>query len=224
MILSVNILTWNTFDTLLSTLKVLKNDLSHIEHEVIIVDNGSTDGCEVVATIKNDENLGISVGKNQGVDGSKGKFIMLLDGDLVPVPNSIPLLLQQIQTYSDIDAVGFRGNKWTDEKNKAEEYCHTLFDCKPENSHCLFYGMFDRSVFDSCRLDESYGPGYGYEDLDFWRQMNRAGIQQWFCGVNTHGGRYYHKINSSIRNMGRSEYIRTSKERHNFYKRKWALC
>ena len=46
---SINILTWNTIKTLKATLEVLNYDLAFIDHEIIIVDQGSIDGCEKLA-------------------------------------------------------------------------------------------------------------------------------------------------------------------------------
>ena len=75
----------------------MANELRGVDYEIIIVDNGSTDGCQDVATIRNEKNLGISVGKNQGIRASKGDFILLLDGDIMPVPNSIICLLKYME-------------------------------------------------------------------------------------------------------------------------------
>ena len=84
---SVAILTWNNIDTIYDCIKGCSDDLIGIKHEIIVVDNGSNDGTEEHATIRNKENLGISKGKNQLIDASKGKFIFMIDGDIIPVPN-----------------------------------------------------------------------------------------------------------------------------------------
>src|SRR3990167_2125220 len=163
--LSVNILTWNTFSTLHETMHVLVKELEGIDSEVIIVDNGSTDGCQDMATIKNPKNMGISVGKNQGIDASKGEYILLLDGDIVPVPNSIKCLINWMDTHSECNAIGMLPNRFCNQKNKHgqhnhEEYCNNLFDVKPHKCHCIFYGLYNRTVFErGVRLDESYGMG-----------------------------------------------------------------
>lgn len=227
--LSVNILTWNTVKTLHQTLHILKDELKGIESEVIIVDNGSNDGSEVYATIRNKENLGISKGKNQGIDASTGEYIFLLDGDIVPVPNSIVCLLNYLEDHKEIEALGFHPNKFTTEKNgykkiNHEERCNNIVDVKPNTSHCIYYGIYRRSVFDrGLRLDEAYGVGYGYEDLDFFLQMKQAGIIQYVCHINHMAGKYFHAINSSIRNMGFEKYMETSKERSKIFNKKWGV-
>jgi GT2 family glycosyltransferase len=225
--LSVNILTWNTARTLVETLQILKNDLKDIEHEIIIVDNGSNDGCQDMATIKNKENLGISKGKNQGIGVSNGDYILLLDGDIVPVVNSINCLVDWLDSNTACEAIGFFPNKFTQERNRNgqknhEEYCHKLDPVEEHQGHCVYFGMYKRSVFDKgVMFDEQYGVGYGYEDLDFYMQMKQRGIKQWTAGINHKCGKYFHAINSSIKQMGYEKYMSSSLQRSKIFKQKW---
>lgn len=226
--LSVTILTWNTVNTLRETLRVLEDDLKGIESEIIIVDNGSSDGCQDLATIRNEKNLGISVGKNQGIDASQGKYILLLDGDIVPVPNSVRLLVQWLDAHPECDAIGMHPKKFSNRKNtdmhiNHETWCKELVNVVESKYHCIFYGIFRRSVFErGVRLDEeTYGIGYGWEDLDVWMQMEALGIKQYGADINHVNGKYYHEINSSIRQMGFEEYMRTSLIRAKKFRAKW---
>lgn len=228
--LSVNILTWNTINPLRATLKVLEAELEGIESEIIIVDNGSKDGCQDLATIKNPVNLGISKGKNQGVDASRGEFIMMIDGDVVPVPNSIRCLLAYMELNPECHAIGFLPDKFCQHAIKEggqkchEEYCHKLEPVQEHRGHCIYYGMYRRTVFDKVRFDEAYGVGYGYEDLDSYMQMAKHGIKQYAAGINHLCGKYFHAINSSINNkdcLGFEEYMRTSMKRSKIFKSKW---
>jgi len=225
--ISINILTWNTIDTLKETLAVIANDFPDIRHEIIIIDNGSNDGCEKLATIANGGNLGISKGKNQGIDASLGDYIMMIDGDVVPVPGSIHRLHNYMCSYHDIMALGFHPNKWSNQKNKGTElhhetYCNRLVDITESKGHCCYYGMYRREIFDAgVRFDERYGPGYGYEDLDFYLTMKAAGFKQHVCHINGPAGKYYHAINSSIRVMGREAYNKSNNEREKIFNEKW---
>jgi len=64
---------------------------SYSDFEVILVDNGSTDGSVQfvkenfpgVIMIENKENLGFAISNNQGIELSKGKYIALLNNDTV---------------------------------------------------------------------------------------------------------------------------------------------
>lgn len=235
---SINILCWNTFRTTELILDVLREELKFTSHEIIIVDNGSTDtlksmhenvlGCKI---IRNDKNMGISIGKNQGIRASKGEFIVMLDGDLVPVPNSILMLIDYMENNQSCDALGFLPNKFSLERNRGhvqdchEKTCHTLFNPRVSPCVCLYYGIFRRSIFDRVMMDES-GPfgecGYGWEDHDFFETMKAAGITQMVCGMNTENGKYYHAINSSIKVMGHEEYKKSEVKRSEYFKKKWS--
>ena len=225
--ISVNILTWNTYKTTVEAIEVLKRDLALIDHEIIVIDNGSNDGCEKIATIANKNNLGISKGKNQGIDLSKGEYILLLDGDIVPVQNSINCLLDYMEQNDECHAIGFYPNKFSKDKNFGgikfhETYCDKLEPIEEHKGHCIYYGLFRRTIFDAgIRLDEDYGTGYGWEDLDFYMQMQSKGFKQYVAGINSKCGKYYHAINSSIKQMGFEEYMRSSMRRSKIFKAKW---
>lgn len=242
--LSVNILCWNTLKTLKMTLDILREELSDIKHEVIIIDNGSDDGtkdflCSLkwiyngdIRLVFNPENMGISRGKNQGIFMSGGEYVLLLDGDVVPVPNSIKKMIEFLDKNQDKHTIGFYPNKFALQPNgygteQHESFCHELFDVKESNTTCLFYGMYRKTVFHTVRMDESgeyANPGYGWEDHDFFMQMKVAGIKQWVAHVNHAGGKYYHAINSSIRPncLGYQKYMDTSKARGEQFHKKWA--
>lgn len=233
--LSVNILCLNTFKTLLLSLDILRKDLKFTSYEIIIVDNGSTDELKDfefesdIFVIRNKENLGISKGKNQGIRASRGEFILLLDGDVVPVPNSSLMMIDWLEQNQDKHAIGFMPNKFAMELNKYqmshhESVCHTLFNPRISTTACLFYGMYRKEVFDKVMMSEEdeFGlPGYGWEDHDFFNTMKAAGIDQWVAGMNHESGKYYHAINSSIRVMGYQNYIDSSKRRGEYFRRKW---
>lgn len=240
--ISVNILCWNTVRTLLETLRIVKDDLKDIPSEIIVVDNGSNDGTREVMEgmvalasnpsikyIRNNSNLGISKGKNQGIDASTGDYIMLVDGDIVPVPNSINCLSNYLDSHPDDMAIGFLPNKFTREKNRNgainhEVRCNVLEPIEEHKGHCVYYGMYRKEVWKELGIhfDENMGVGYGYEDLDTYMQMEREGIKQLVAGINHKCGKYYHEINSSIRQMGFEKYMETCKDRGEYFKKKWA--
>lgn len=228
--LSVAILTWQNIKTLPHTITILKDELKDVCHEIIIVDQGSNDGTEEYATIRNYQNVGISKGKNQGIDAASGEYVLLLDGDVVPVPGSVLRLMEHLDNNPQCDALGMYPNKFAIEPNRHREehhesYCNKLVDPRPSPTACLFYGMYRRKIFDEgLRMDEG-GPfgeeGYGWEDHDFFMQMKDRGIIQYVAHINHPAGKYYHAINSSIRNMGREKYIETSRKRNEYFKGKW---
>jgi GT2 family glycosyltransferase len=87
-LISVIVLNWNGIQYLKSCLDALATQ-TYSPREVIVVDNGSTDGsAEWVRThfppvklIENGKNLGFGGGNNVGIRASQGKYVMILNND-----------------------------------------------------------------------------------------------------------------------------------------------
>lgn len=101
--LSVLIVTRNTKDLLADLLTSIRNDASLRPHlkELIVVDNGSTDGTDEMTTerfpevlyLKNEENRGFAAAVNQGLARSSGDFLLLLNSDTRLIPGEFQKLL-----------------------------------------------------------------------------------------------------------------------------------
>lgn len=90
----------------LNLLSYTKECLSHIEahtdlpYEIIIIDNGSTDGTKEylknvpARVITNSENRGVYVAWNQGIAASKGEYICIMNNDILVTPGWAPALLR----------------------------------------------------------------------------------------------------------------------------------
>ncbi|HUW24325.1 MAG TPA: glycosyltransferase family 2 protein [Patescibacteria group bacterium] len=109
--LSIIILSWNTRELLNQCLKSLELGP---EVEVIVVDNGSTDGSAQavkkefpgVKLIINKENLGFSKGNNEGIKRAQGDYIMLLNSDTLIKKGAIEKLINFLDEHSEIGIVG----------------------------------------------------------------------------------------------------------------------
>jgi GT2 family glycosyltransferase/Flp pilus assembly protein TadD len=113
---SIIILTWNQSAFTQECLTSIERHTPE-PHEVIIVDNGSTDGTvtrlrELVKSrqhyslIENNENLGFSHGCNQGIEASKGRAILLLNNDTVVTPGWLSGLQECLDSGADVGIVG----------------------------------------------------------------------------------------------------------------------
>ena len=106
--LSIVILNYNTRDlTRICVKTVLASRLGTYSMEVIVCDNGSTDGTlEMIAKefpgivrIDNRKNLGFAAGNNPGIQRAKGRYILLLNTDTeVPVQTLATMIRFMDQT------------------------------------------------------------------------------------------------------------------------------
>jgi GT2 family glycosyltransferase len=99
---SVIIVSWNRRELLADCLRGLFEQ-TYEPFEVIVVDNGSTDGsAEMVAAqwaarvrlLRNDGNLGYARAVNQGIRAARGAFVATLNNDAVPDPGWLPALVE----------------------------------------------------------------------------------------------------------------------------------
>lgn len=92
---------------------IFKQGLDECRFEVIIVNDGTKDhSMEMIAdiisqhnniTIINQENQGLSVARNNGIDTAKGKYILMPDSDDLLIENSLlPLLEKALETNADL--------------------------------------------------------------------------------------------------------------------------
>lgn len=115
--LSVIIPLFNEQDNVVDLISVLKKHLDLLEHELIFVDDGSTDKTSEILNynkqkhdtlITLNRNYGQSAAIKAGIDHSSGEIIATMDGDLQNNPADIEKMVQILQkTNADI-VQGFR--------------------------------------------------------------------------------------------------------------------
>ncbi len=103
--LSIIILSYNVKKLLLDCLASIPK---HKDWEIIIPDNGSTDGSDQLATIKNNTNLGFAAGNNVGIRHSQGDYVLLLNPDTIVYPNTIETVLKYMQSHPKAGAATCR--------------------------------------------------------------------------------------------------------------------
>lgn len=109
-LISIVVLNHNGLMFLRQTLPPLLK-LKYPNYEVLVVDNGSTDGSldflqrNKVNIIDNKKNLGYSAGKNIGVESAKGEFVLLLDEDVEVTDTEI--LSKLLDEHLHLDRVAF---------------------------------------------------------------------------------------------------------------------
>src|SRR6185295_7675511 len=118
--LSVVITVMDEQDNIKPLLESVRNALTGIDYEVVLVDDGSADKTKQQILENADDrtvlvelrkNYGQSTAMTAGIDYSHGKYIALLDGDLQNDPNDNPAMLEVLKK-EDWDVVaGNRKNR-----------------------------------------------------------------------------------------------------------------
>jgi GT2 family glycosyltransferase len=127
---SVCVVAWNAAEDLARLLPALAPAAGRLSLQVIVVDNGSTDGtAEVLAArpeievIANESNPGITPARNQAIARATGRTILMLDADTIPEPGSIAILVGYLDEH---DEVGLVGAKLLDPDGTLQESCRRM--------------------------------------------------------------------------------------------------
>jgi GT2 family glycosyltransferase len=103
---SVIIVNYNTLHVLRPCLDSIIEQTVGIDYEIIVVDNGSSDGSiealsgdNRVILIPTGENLGFGRANNRGVEQAKGDYIFFLNSDTLLKNNAIKMLYDFAQQY-----------------------------------------------------------------------------------------------------------------------------
>ena len=111
---SIVIPSWNRKNELGKCLSSI-GKLNYPSIEITVVDNGSSDGTREmlqneyrdIKLISNENNLGVSYARNQGIVVSSGDYIWCLDSDTEIIsPNTLSHMLDILETYPGDSAVG----------------------------------------------------------------------------------------------------------------------
>jgi GT2 family glycosyltransferase len=114
--LSVIVLSWNTRDLLRECLEAVERGKGGLSVEVVVVDNGSSDGsADLVASrfpsaklLRNPDNRGYARGVNQGLAAATGAKICLLGSDTRVASDALPKLCAFLDAHPAAGAVAPR--------------------------------------------------------------------------------------------------------------------
>ncbi|OIO03111.1 MAG: hypothetical protein AUJ51_04950 [Elusimicrobia bacterium CG1_02_56_21] len=112
--LSVVIVSWNCREELRTCLSSLASGLGSLSHEIIVVDNASSDGTSgmvkeefpQVRLVSNSGNSGFACANNQGLDLAAGEYLLLLNPDTVLTPGTAEGLLEFMKVEPRAGVVG----------------------------------------------------------------------------------------------------------------------
>ena len=97
--ISIIIVNYNTLHVLRPCLDSIIEQTIGIDYEIIVVDNGSTDGSiealsadSRITLISTGENLGFGRANNKGLEQAKGEYIFFLNSDTLLKNNAVKML------------------------------------------------------------------------------------------------------------------------------------
>lgn len=112
--LSIILVCWNNKSYLKPCLDSLYNSAPRSTFDVVVVDNGSTDGSQAmlreeypdVIIIENGHNVGLGKASNQGIEATQGRHILLLNNDTVVNGESFDAMVDFLDAHPDAGGVG----------------------------------------------------------------------------------------------------------------------
>lgn len=131
---SVVIPTYNAEETIDLCLSACKNQTASSEiYEIIVVDDGSTDG--TYQKVKNHQNvrlyqqsnLGPAVARNQGAERARGQLLLFTDSDCVPKNDWIE---QMVFPFSQKEIVGVKGAYLSNQQSLVARFVQLEYEDK----------------------------------------------------------------------------------------------
>jgi hypothetical protein len=212
--LSINICSFNSIEDLRLCLTSIYQKIKGIRFEIIVVDNASTDGTAdivkrdfpEVKLIENNTNKGVATARNQAIEQSKGRYILLLDADTELISEEFDGLIQYMDSSPEI---GLLGVKQMTSDNKLYPSARTfpsprhiimgrlsffsfiresstlkgyylshLTQDKPVTVHYVIgsFQLIRREMFSTVGLLDS-NMFYGFEDADYCARIRKAGYK-----------------------------------------------
>lgn len=175
---SVIIPTFNRRHTLQVALESVAAQ-THTAHQIIVVDDGSTDGTsDWLQTawpnidVLRQDNRGVSAARNLGIAKAEGDWIALLDSDDAWMPEKLEKQITALQADSTFrlchtDELWFRNGVRVNPKHRHKKYGGHIFkQCLPLCAISPSAALISRSAFSDFGLFDESLPAC--EDYDFW--------------------------------------------------------
>jgi GT2 family glycosyltransferase len=190
---SIIIPTYNEFMLLQECIQSIRS-YTETPYEIIVVDNGSTDGTleyllrESITFVSFPMNKGFPTACNAGLKIAKGSSLLLLNNDILVANNWLTNMLNCLNQAEDVGIVGPLTNYASGKQQITEPYTNlTDMAHNYETNHTGVYEevnrligfcfLFKREVMSKIGwLDERFSPGH-YEDDDYCHRAKLEGYR-----------------------------------------------
>lgn len=239
---SIVILTFNQLDTTRDCIESIRRHTPEL-HEIIFVDNGSTDGTlhwlqeicmcnENYTLIANGENRGFAAGCNQGIRAARGEYVLLLNNDVVVTKDWLGGLLECLGLTPNGGIAGPMTNNISGVQqvpgvrySSVAELDAFAAEFRDRNRHRRipfrrivgFCMLFRKSLTDEIGLlDESFGTG-NFEDDDLCLRAAVAGYRNVIAGDV-----FIHHVGSASFRGNNVDYVATLTGNGRLFREKWS--
>ena len=239
---SIIIVTYNNLELNRLCLQSIFSNTEWPNFEVIVVDNGSSDGTAEFLTeaagkypglkvILNKGNLGFAAASNQGLKQAVGEYLVLLNNDTAVPRNWLSALIRHLSADPKIGLIGPVTNEIGNEAKVPagysslhempawaaaymREHDNEVFEIPMLAMFCV---AMRRRVFEQVGfLDERFGMGM-FEDDDYTRRLRGAGYQI-CCSRDS----FVHHVGSaSFRKLDTSDYFELFERNRRLFEEKW---
>ncbi|MDO8515380.1 MAG: glycosyltransferase family 2 protein [bacterium] len=206
---SIIIPVYNEIDVIQNCLESLKKQTVASDMEIIVVDDGSTDGSEKFATYKQ-KHQGPGAARNLGASHSKGKALVFVDADMEFAPDFIEKLCKPIKD----DVIGtFSKDEYLLNKDKPiARYWNMNLGRNPEKMHPENYPD-EQNVFRAILKSEfekvgGFDENVGYtDDWSLSRKLNMMAVAAPNAVFYHNNPETYQEVWKQARWFGKNEFL-----------------
>ncbi|MBB6692198.1 glycosyltransferase family 2 protein [Cohnella xylanilytica] len=213
-LVSIVMLCWNRLEDVRESLTRIRL-IEYPELEVIVVDNGSTDGTPEmierefpeVRLLRMTENIGIAA-YNRGFERARGEYLVIIDDDSFPAPKAIGRMVRKFERDPDLGVVAFdvRNFYHYDEVAQVEEPESSAKDSSATAAH--YYMSFNGAGV-GIRTNLFRRVGFYPEEFFLYNNEMDSAFRIWDAGyrIEFHSDVVaYHKYSPVNRTSWRAPY------------------